>query len=134
MSHYSPACATPAKRAALVNWWEGSPSSTGPTSPTWSSGSCSPASGCSVCVSDSSASRGAVASHVPGDECAELRTNAGGTLGVWFFSLDAARFAPVLVGRSAYRLRYCWSKISITRSGATITYDTHRRWPVPGAP
>ncbi|MEA2532962.1 MAG: hypothetical protein QOJ93_773 [Actinomycetota bacterium] len=23
MSHYSPACDTPVKRAVLVNWWEG---------------------------------------------------------------------------------------------------------------
>ena len=54
-----------------------------------------------------------------------------GTAGVWFFSLDAARLAPVLVGRSTYRLRYCWSAMSIARSGATISYATHRRWPDP---
>jgi len=54
-----------------------------------------------------------------------------GAAGVWFFSLDAARLAPVLVGRSTYRLRYCWSAMSITRSGATISYTTHRRLPGP---
>jgi uncharacterized protein YqjF (DUF2071 family) len=53
------------------------------------------------------------------------------TSGVWFFSLDAARLASVLVGRSSYRLQYCWSKMSIARSGDTISYTAVRRWPGP---
>jgi uncharacterized protein YqjF (DUF2071 family) len=54
-----------------------------------------------------------------------------GTSGVWFFSLDAARLAPVLVGRTSYRLQYCWSKMSIARSGDTISYSARRHWPGP---
>jgi hypothetical protein len=43
MSHYSPVCDTPVKRAALVNWWEGVTFLPG----RW----------CSACASASSASR-----------------------------------------------------------------------------
>ena len=54
-----------------------------------------------------------------------------GVPGVWFFSLDAGRLSSVLVGRSTYRLQYCWSKMSVTRSGDTISYMAQRRWPGP---
>ena len=57
--------------------------------------------------------------------------NEDGTSGVWFFSLDAARLGAVVVARSTYRLPYFWSKMSIERSGSTISYRCARRWPRP---
>jgi len=54
-----------------------------------------------------------------------------GTRGVWFFSLDAARLGAVLIARSTYRVPYCWSKMTIERSGSTMSYSCRRRWPGP---
>lgn len=56
-----------------------------------------------------------------------------GTSGVWFFSLDASRLGAVVVARTSYRLPYFWSKMSIRRSGSTISYASSRRWPKPNA-
>ena len=50
-----------------------------------------------------------------------------GTSGVWFFSLDAARLGAVVTARCTYRLPYFWSKMSIERSGSTISYQSSRR-------
>ena len=44
-----------------------------------------------------------------------------GTRGVWFFSLDAARLGAVLIARSTYRVPYFWSKMTIERSGSTMS-------------
>jgi len=63
-----------------------------------------------------------------------------GTVGIWFFSLDAARMAAVLAGRVGYRLPYMWSKMSVDVSdgddsaeaaGSTAVYDCVRRMPGP---
>jgi uncharacterized protein YqjF (DUF2071 family) len=49
-----------------------------------------------------------------------------GRSGIWFFSLDAARLAPVLVARASYRLPYFWSRMRIEEHDREITYDTRR--------
>lgn len=54
-----------------------------------------------------------------------------GTAGIWFFSLDAARFAAVATGRIGYRLPYMWSTMSVTSDENTAVYDCVRRMPGP---
>ena len=49
--------------------------------------------------------------------------------GLWFFSLDAARLEPVLVGRSTYALPYMWSAMTVACNGPVIRYRSRRRWP-----
>ncbi|MCB1246286.1 MAG: DUF2071 domain-containing protein [Acidimicrobiia bacterium] len=50
---------------------------------------------------------------------------------VWFFSLDATRLGIVPSARATYRVPYFWSKMSVERSGDTMTYTLRRRWPGP---
>ncbi|MFE7775244.1 YqjF family protein [Streptomyces sp. NPDC057445] len=57
--------------------------------------------------------------------------DAHGRRGVVFRSLDASRLIPVVVARAAFRLPYLWSRMTISRSGGTITYTSSRRWPGP---
>jgi uncharacterized protein YqjF (DUF2071 family) len=52
-----------------------------------------------------------------------------GSTGIWFFSLDAARLGAVITARSTYRLPYFWSKMSVERHGASLSYSCTRRWP-----
>jgi len=54
-----------------------------------------------------------------------------GRVGIWFFSLDAARLAPVLAGRTGYGLPYRWSSMRVTAWGAELSYRCRRRWPGP---
>jgi uncharacterized protein YqjF (DUF2071 family) len=54
-----------------------------------------------------------------------------GRRGVVFRSLDASRLIPVAVARTAFRLPYLWSRMTIRRSGDSITYTSTRRWPGP---
>ena len=56
-----------------------------------------------------------------------------GLPGIWFFSLDATGLTPVLTARATYRLPYCWSSMSLERSGDVIQYDCRRRWPGPAS-
>lgn len=58
-------------------------------------------------------------------------TAPGGTTGVWFLSLDAARLPAVVTARTTYRLPYFWSQMTVTSDGPTWRYDTRRRWPDP---
>lgn len=58
-------------------------------------------------------------------------TAPDGTRGVWFLSLDAARFAAVATARTTYRLPYFWSDMSLDRTGDVWTYACRRRWPGP---
>jgi uncharacterized protein len=52
-----------------------------------------------------------------------------GQSGVWFFSLDAERFAAVAAARIGFRLPYMWSHMRLHQSGPITTYTTRRRWP-----
>lgn len=56
---------------------------------------------------------------------------ADGTTGVWFLSLDAARFGAVAVARTCYHLPYYWSKMRVSSFGSIVTYQSERRWPGP---
>ena len=145
MSTYGPACDTPVRRAALLNRWEEVTFLHWRYEPDAVQRLLPP--GLEVDTCEDAAWVGLVLFRMrvslPGlppvpwlltfaetNVRTYVRTQDGAA-GVWFFSLDAARLAPVLVGRSTYRLRYCWSAMSITRSGATVSYTTHRRWPRP---
>jgi uncharacterized protein len=59
-----------------------------------------------------------------------VRDASGGT-GVWFFSLDASRLGVVAVGRAAYRVPYCWSRMRVEVDGARVTYTCRRHLPGP---
>lgn len=54
-----------------------------------------------------------------------------GRTGIWFFSLDADRLAPVLTARASYGLPYYWSSMSVRRDGEQVVYRARRRWPGP---
>jgi uncharacterized protein YqjF (DUF2071 family) len=54
-----------------------------------------------------------------------------GRRGVVFRSLEAARLVPVLVARWGFRLPYTWARMTVDRSGDTLTYTSQRRWPRP---
>jgi uncharacterized protein YqjF (DUF2071 family) len=62
--------------------------------------------------------------------------HANGVPGVWFFSLDAARTAPVVGARAFFFLPYYKARMSLRRDGETITYESIRPGPAraPGAP
>lgn len=49
-----------------------------------------------------------------------------GRRGVWFFSLDAARFAAVLGARLAYALPYFWADMSVHRTLHSVHYRSKR--------
>jgi hypothetical protein len=57
--------------------------------------------------------------------------SADGRRGIWFFSLDAARLAAVVVARATYRIPYFWSRMRLSREGTTVRYECRRRWPGP---
>ncbi|WP_328540067.1 YqjF family protein [Streptomyces sp. NBC_00344] len=57
--------------------------------------------------------------------------DADGRRAVVFRSLDASRLIPVAVARAAFRLPYMWSRMSVRRSGNTVTYSSSRRRPGP---
>jgi uncharacterized protein YqjF (DUF2071 family) len=50
----------------------------------------------------------------------------GGRPGIYFFSLDAARFAAVAAARRAYRLPYFHAKMSARHEGQTVLYESKR--------
>lgn len=54
-----------------------------------------------------------------------------GTTGVWFFSLDAARFGAVVIARAGFDLPYYWSSMEIAQVGPVMSYRSARRWPQP---
>jgi uncharacterized protein YqjF (DUF2071 family) len=57
-------------------------------------------------------------------------TTIGGRPGIWFFSLDAARWAAAMAARLTYRLPYRHAQMAITRTGDRIDYRSRAR----GAP
>jgi uncharacterized protein YqjF (DUF2071 family) len=59
--------------------------------------------------------------------------DAAGRSGIWFFSLDAARFGAVAVARAGFRLPYFWSRMRLDHRGAQLRYQCRRRWPGPAA-
>jgi uncharacterized protein YqjF (DUF2071 family) len=142
---YGPACDRPVERAAMVHWWDEltflhwrfDPDHVQRLLPR----------GLTVETFDGAAWVGLVpfflrvglpgvpsipwVSRVAETNVRTYVTSADGTRGSWFFSLDAARLGAVLVARSTYRLPYFWSRMTIERSGPTISYRCRRRWPGP---
>ncbi|MEH0394656.1 DUF2071 domain-containing protein [[Kitasatospora] papulosa] len=57
--------------------------------------------------------------------------DAHGRRGVVFRSLDASRLIPVAVARTAFRLPYVWSRMTVRRDADTLTYTSSRRLPGP---
>jgi uncharacterized protein len=55
--------------------------------------------------------------------------DARGRSGVWFFSLDAARFGAVAVARVGFHLPYFWSRMSVRDNGDRVEYNCRRCWP-----
>jgi uncharacterized protein len=54
-----------------------------------------------------------------------------GTPGIWFLSLDAARFGAVVGARTSWSLPYMWARMRLTRRDDLIVYECRRRWPGP---
>jgi uncharacterized protein YqjF (DUF2071 family) len=50
-----------------------------------------------------------------------------GRPGIWFFSLDAARAPAVAAARLTYRLPYRHARMTITRRGARVDYQSRAR-------
>lgn len=47
--------------------------------------------------------------------------------GVWFFTLDASSALAVWIARRMWRLNYFYSRMTLQRSGRTLTYASRRR-------
>ena len=54
---------------------------------------------------------------------------AGGASGVWFFSMDAASTAAVLIGRVRWNLNYHRAAVKFCRSGERLHWSSRRLWP-----
>lgn len=50
-----------------------------------------------------------------------------GRVGIWFFSLDAARLGAVVTARVAYGLPYFWAAMSVRRDRDRVRYQSRRR-------
>jgi len=85
------------------------------------------------------------ASRFPETNVRTYVRDSDGHVGIWFFSLDAARFGAVAVARTTYRLPYYWSAMDVAGDDAVpaqgddslptparIAYRCYRRWPGPG--
>ncbi|MFH5804943.1 YqjF family protein [Alienimonas sp. DA493] len=61
------------------------------------------------------------------------RRNARGERepGVFFYSLDAAKWLAVAIARTAWRLPYFRAAMTVTRDGDRTRYETRRLWPGP---
>ena len=56
-----------------------------------------------------------------------------GSRGVWFFSLDAARWPAVVGARLAYGLPYFWARMRIEEDEIGVRYQSRRIWPRPAS-
>jgi uncharacterized protein YqjF (DUF2071 family) len=56
-----------------------------------------------------------------------------GSRGVWFFSLDAARWPAVVGARLAYGLPYFWARMRIEEDESSVRYQSRRIWPRPAS-
>ncbi|MBT9560292.1 MAG: DUF2071 domain-containing protein [Myxococcales bacterium] len=52
---------------------------------------------------------------------------AGSAPGVWFFSLEAARLAAVLIARMGWSLPYFWAAMALGKEGDQVHYRSRRR-------
>ncbi len=54
-----------------------------------------------------------------------------GVPGIYIFTMDVGQ-PLLLLGRLTVNAPYCWSKMSVDRSGAEVAYKNARRWGGPG--
>ncbi|HDH02855.1 MAG TPA: DUF2071 domain-containing protein [Actinobacteria bacterium] len=71
-------------------------------------------------------------SYFPETNCRTYVTGPNGEVGVWFFSLEAARLPAVIAGRLGYGVWYHWAKMSVDQQDGSWEYRSRRRWPGPG--
>jgi uncharacterized protein YqjF (DUF2071 family) len=71
-------------------------------------------------------------SHFPETNCRTYVRGPNDEVGVWFFSLEAARLPAVLVGRGVYAVRYHWARMSVVATGDRWSYASDRRRPGAG--
>jgi uncharacterized protein len=67
--------------------------------------------------------------HFPETNVRTYVIGPDGSRAVWFFSLDAARLAAVLLARVAYHLPYFWAKMDVASQNDTVHYRSQRRRP-----
>ena len=60
-----------------------------------------------------------------------LNSNGEREPGVFFFSLDAAKWPAVLIARSLWNLPYSRARMSVAREGDRVVYTSRRLWPGP---
>ena len=70
-------------------------------------------------------------SHFPETNVRTYAVGPDGSRGVWFFSLDAARWPAVIGARTAYGLPYFWASMRVTRPAGCVRYESRRSWPRP---
>jgi uncharacterized protein len=65
-------------------------------------------------------------SEFPETNCRTYVLGPDGRAGIWFFSLDAARWPAVLGARAAYGLPYEWSRMRVGAGGRRVRYESRR--------
>lgn len=68
-------------------------------------------------------------SHFPETNVRTYVRGPDGERGVWFFTLEAARFPTVMGARSLYRLPYRWARMNVMRIEGRVEYNSVRKWP-----
>jgi uncharacterized protein YqjF (DUF2071 family) len=68
-------------------------------------------------------------SHFPETNIRTYAVGPDGSRGVWFFSLDAARWPAVIGARTAYGLPYFWASMRVSRQEGCVRYESRRQWP-----
>jgi len=70
-------------------------------------------------------------SHFPETNVRTYAVGPDGSRGVWFFSLDAARWPAVVGARIGYGLPYFWARMRVVEQEARVRYESRRTWPRP---
>jgi uncharacterized protein YqjF (DUF2071 family) len=65
-------------------------------------------------------------SEFPETNCRTYVIGPDGRAGIWFFSLDAARWPAVLGARVGYGLPYAWSRMRVTMENDRVRYESRR--------
>ncbi len=67
--------------------------------------------------------------HFPETNVRTYVIGPDGGRGVWFFSLDAARWLAVAGARAGYGLPYFWASMSVACEDGNVRYRSRRKWP-----
>jgi hypothetical protein len=65
-------------------------------------------------------------SEFPETNCRTYVRGPDGRAGIWFFSLDAARWAAVVGARLGYGLPYAWSRMTFSLENRRVRYESRR--------